>query len=233
MSDGTYRQENETRHEDAGIVLMLSLQLILLAFFILINSIAEIETTRMRAVLDSVDNAFNGTYRSIPDPATAPAGSGVLTEATDGLSQVHALVSASIPGANAKYVGDSETLRIDLPANALFAIGEDRLRASRADLVRRLARALMPDPSGAQRYEVEVLHGTARRSGHEAPAPDGTLPLEIRRDGALAQALRAQGLPAEALSIGLLPNRPELIRLILRARTGGGSADQRRDGASP
>jgi len=233
MSDGTYRQENETRHEDAGIVLMLSLQLILLAFFILINSIAEIESMRMRAVLDSVDNAFNGTYRSIPDPATAPAGSGVLTEATDGLSQVHALVSAAIPGANAKYVGDSETLRIDLPANALFAIGEDRLRASRADLVRRLARALMPDPSGAQRYEVEVLHGTARRSGHEAPAPDGTLPLEIRRDGALAQALRAQGLPAEALSIGLLPNRPELIRLILRARNGGGSADQRRDGASP
>lgn len=223
MSDGTYGDTNQTRQGDSGIVLLLSLKLILLAFFILLNSIAEIETTRMRAVLDSVDQAFNGTYRSIPDPASEPAGSGVLTEAADALSQIHALVSAEIPGAKAKIVGDSEALRFDLPAGALFQIGEDALRPSRAVLLRRIARALMPDPSGAQRYEIEVLHGTAAGLGRNSGAP---WPLEIRRGGALAREFVMQGLPAEALSIGLLPGQPELIRLILRARRSGNPTGQ-------
>jgi len=226
MSDGTYRDANQTGQGDAGIVLMLSLNLILLAFFILLNSIADFETTRMRAVLDSVDQAFNGTNRSIPDPATEPAGSGVLTEASDALSQIHALISAAIPGAKAKIVGDSEALRLDIPAGALFRIGEDTLRPSRAVLLRRVARALMLDPSGALRYEIEVLHGTVQRLGHDAAGPDGALPLEIRRGGTLAQELLTQGLPAEALSIGLLPDHPELIRLTLRARGSGNPTGQ-------
>lgn len=218
MSDGTVRASVHTRRGDGGIVLLLSLKLILLAFFILLNSIAELETSRMRAVLDSVDQAFDGTDRAIPDPATEPAGSGVLSEAADALSQVHALVSAAIPGAEAKIVGDSRSLRIDLPAGALFRIGEDRIRPSRSVLVRRVARALMPDPAGAQRYEIEVLHGIGARRAGNGPAAT----LEIRRGGSLARALVTQGLPAEALSVGLLPEHPERIRLTLRARSSAG-----------
>lgn len=226
MSDGTYRDANRIRQGDSGIVLLLSLKLILLAFFILLNSIAEIESTRMRAVLDSVDQAFNGSYRSIPDPATEPAGSGVLTEAADALSQVHALISAEIPGSEAKVVGDSEALRFDLPAGALFQIGEAKLRPSRRELLRRLARALMPDPSGAQRYEIEILHGTAQRLVNRAVERDGGEPLEIRRGASLAGALLTQGMPAEALVIGLLPDNPELVRLTLRARPPGKATDR-------
>ena len=42
------------------MMLLLSLKLILLAFFILLNSLADFEAGRARAVLASVNQAFNG-----------------------------------------------------------------------------------------------------------------------------------------------------------------------------
>ena len=51
------------RDDNKYIVLLLSLKLILLAFFILMNALSEFETRRTETVLDSVSRAFRGSIR--------------------------------------------------------------------------------------------------------------------------------------------------------------------------
>ena len=65
---------HDTR-SNSNTTLLLSLNLILLAFFILLNSLADFETDRARAVLASVKQAFNGKSEA---PGQLPAFSGSL-----------------------------------------------------------------------------------------------------------------------------------------------------------
>ena len=146
------------------MVLLLSLNLILLAFFILLNSLADFETGRARAVLDGVKQAFNGQIETASQMPAFTGSLGALPEVEAKMRKVGSLFEALAPSAGAKSIRRANAVRVEFPVSALFRPGSPRLRQGREALLERLAQSLRKSPEGAPRYLFEILVGTDSRS---------------------------------------------------------------------
>jgi hypothetical protein len=203
----------------SNIVLLLSLKLILLAFFIMLNSLSEFEAGRARAVIDSVNRAFNGKLTSAERaPAHSPS-LGALPEFEAKINELGSLFEAIIPAATAKWIRRAQAVRVDLPARAIFGPAGVALRPGREDLIQRLGRTLARDPRAGLSYSLEVLLGFGTSGGTPAAmATRNPRSIEVRRAAVLAQRLIEAGVPARALSIGLLPQHPGTLRFVVRVQ---------------
>lgn len=210
----------------AHIVLLLSLKLILLAFFILLNAISEFEEEKTRAVIESVNRTFSGTLdapmlpRSTPDVGRL----GALPRAHTYLSEIGSLFESLVPTSRSEQTERATMLRVELPAAALFVAGQDRVRPDRMLLVRRLAKAMRRDAAGNLSYTLEFVHEVAPSARNRVVAA-GPQALEVRRARTLTAHLIEQGLPPEALSIGLLPGRPDVVQFVVRLRGNGPASE--------
>lgn len=207
------------REGGSNIVLMLSLMLILLAFFILLNSMSEFETGKAQAVIESVNRAFNGKIESTRQTPAHSASLGALPEAEAKIREIASLFEAIVPSARAKRIRRAKAVRVELPAASLFRPAGVRLRPRGEILIQRLARWLARDSRGGPSYDLEVLLGVgAPPEGGAGPVTPDRRSLEVRRAAALAQRLVEGGLPPPVLSIGLLPRQPGMLRFVVRLR---------------
>ena len=222
------------------MTLLLSLNLILLAFFILLNSLADFEADRARAVLASVKQAFNGKVGAAGQLPAFSSSLGALPEVAAKLREVGSLFEAMAPSARAKSIRRASLVRVDFPASALFRPGSLRLRQGREALLERLAQSLRKGPEGAPRYLLEVLVGTGSQAAVDAGAPTGSASpgsasLELRRAAVLAARLSAGGAPLDGLSTGLRPGAAGSLRFVVRLRpdSGAGAGPGGKEGLPP
>ncbi len=207
------------REGSSNIVLLLSLMLILLAFFILLNSLSKFETGRARAVIESVNRAFNGKIESEDRSPAYSVLLGALPEVEAKLREVASLFEAIVPSTRVKRIRRAKAVRVELPAASLFQPAEVRLRPRSEFLIQRFARLLARDPRGGPSYDLEVLLGVgAPPAGGARPVTPDPRSLEVRRAALLAQRLIEEGLTPPALSIGLLPRQPGTVRFVVRVR---------------
>ncbi len=218
MTPSTARRPG-SRRGDPNVVALLSLKLLLLGFFILLNALSEFEEHRTRSVLDSVNEAFDGRIDAPESHAPFAAALGPLEQGRAMMEEVGRLFHALIPAVRSEHAADRGRLQLELPADTLFRPGGIALQPGRDLLLRRLVAALASDGRLGLDFEVELLHGAAA-DAYDVPAaaPGGT--LEMRRLGALVRLLVRLGVPASKLSIGLLPGRPGRARLVLQAYHG-------------
>ncbi len=210
-------------------MLLLSLNLILLAFFILLNSLSDFETDRARAVLASVKQAFNGEVEAAGQLPAFTSSFGALPEVEAKMREVGSLFEAMAPSARAKSIRRANSVRIDFPAGALFKPGSQRLRPGREVLLERLAESLRKGPQGASRYLLEILVGTGSQAVIDGDATtESASPrsasLELRRAAVLAARLSAEGAPFGGLSTGLRPDAAGSLRFVVRLRPDSGAA---------
>ena len=203
------------RRSDPNIVALLSLKLLLLGFFILLNALSQYEEDRARKVLESVNEAFNGRVDALESHASYPAGLGPFEETAAMIGSVGRLFRSQIPAVRSEVSAGGARLRLELPAEALFQPAATKLRPGRDLLLRRFAGALTDNGRVGLDYEVELLHGvsvgdTARLAAAPAEA------VEVGRMGALARAFARRGVPVEKLSIGTLPGRPGKVVLVVQ-----------------
>lgn len=231
-----------SRHDtrsNSNTMLLLSLNLILLAFFILLNSLSDFQTDRARAVLASVKQAFNGKVEAAGQLPAFTSSFGALPEVEAKMREVGSLFEAMAPAAQAKSIRRANSVRIDFPAGALFKPGSQRLRPGREVLLERLAESLRKGPEGASRYLLEILVGTGSRAVIDGDAttesasprfasPKSASPrsasLELRRAAVLAARLSAEGAPFGGLSTGLRPDAAGSLRFVVRLRPDSGAA---------
>ena len=207
------------REGSSNIVLMLSLMLILLAFFILLNSLSEFEAGKAQAVIESVNRAFNGKIESARQTPAHSASLGALPEAEANIREVASLFEAIVPSARVKQIRRAKAVRVELPAASLFQPAGVRLRPGGEILIQRFARWLARDSRGGPSYDLKVLLGVgAPPAGGAGPVTPDPRSLEVRRAAALAQRLVEGGLPPPVLSIGLLPRQPGTLRFVVRLR---------------
>lgn len=206
------------------MTLLLSLNLILLAFFILLNSLADFETDRARAVLASVKQAFNGKSEAAGQLPAFGASLGALPEVAAKMQEVGSLFEAIAPTARAKSLRRANLVRVDFPASALFRPASLRLRQGREALLARLAQSLRKGSEGAPRYLLEILVGTGSQAAVDGGAMAGSPSLPLRRAAVLAARLSAEGAPLDGLSIGLRPGAPGSLRFVVRLRSDSGAA---------
>ena len=204
-----------------NIVLLLSLNLILLAFFIMLNAMSEFEATRTQAALDSVKRAFHGKIQPKTPTEALRANVAALPEAKDLMLEVGSLFEAVIPSTRNTRTQRADFVRIDLPAKALFRRGRDRLRKGREKLVTGLTAAITRQRRGPQNYLLEISHGVlapAAAGRRNSAARLGPKSLEVRRTVELVHLFMEAGLPPDMLAISIVPGRPDTVRFVISVR---------------
>ncbi len=186
---------------NSHIVALLSLKILLLAFFILLNSLATFEDNRRTAVVDSVRQAFQGILPNQINQSQRPAALEMLDGAKEAVDELRRLFSENLPIVERRESTDSWKLRLDMPVDDLFAADGDELMPEGTETLRVIAGVLSDERFGALNYRIDLLYGLSGGvsgfAGNEAA---------LARAGALVRALERQGLPPARLSTGFLPD---------------------------
>ncbi|MFM2044984.1 MAG: hypothetical protein RLY86_3560 [Pseudomonadota bacterium] len=202
--------------EGAGgdaLIQYLSVFILLLGFFILLNALSRFEETKVGQVIDSVEGAFSqGT--ALSGSQTDRDREAVIADTVGVVCSLGDFIIAEIPLAKVDGEGDGRTLVLSLPLSEILAPGGESLvvRQDRVALLNRIARVMQPRSGGVQ-VTLEALVGIA-------PGTEPALPS--RGAAAIAQELERYEAPAAALSIGLEEGRPGTLRLLFRVVTGEG-----------
>lgn len=196
---------------DSSIVLLLSLNLILLAFFILLNALSRFDENRTRAVLDSVNQAFYGQLEPLAVPGLLSGSPGLLPESEALSNDVGSLFESLVPVVRSKHIDRARVVTVELPADSLFKAGEGTLRSDRRQLIRRLAKALLQRSARDLIYELGFLQGVPG----PATGAAAEYPLQVSRAADMAEFLTQEGLAPGLLSIGLQPGRPAKVEFVL------------------
>ncbi len=192
--------ERNRKDGSAGnVMLMLSLKLILLAFFILLTTMAEFEKERTHKVLESVAVTFVGEVPAVVGRTNPDAGTGALQGAKALKTQLKSLFKQTIPAVEVRESADGRVLRLEMDARSLFQRGSTALVPGRTAFLRRLAEALTKGPGAKSFYEFQFLHA------YPGIAAIGRNSLAVLRGGVLVRRLTAQGIATDKVSAGLWP----------------------------
>lgn len=183
-----------------GSYLVLSLFLLLLAFFILLNSISTRTEVKSRAVMDSLLSTFQTSDDSSRSAQTFLSRLGATPEPEELVDEMRRLWVTAVPVSEVKVLTDGRTMQLRLPANMIFPGGQALLRKDRRRLLGNVANVLSTVAPGFSN-ELELLIGTNWRVG-EILDPEANN-LEISRAIEFANELIASGAPRDTVSIGI------------------------------
>lgn len=185
---------------DANVVALLSLKLLLLAFFILLNAMASYEEERTRAVIESLRSTFHGDTPAVAPQARYSAALGPLEEGGGPVEEAARLFRQNVPAVVVEAEQAGRRLRLTIPVAQLFRPGEVDLRADRLLLMQRLAKSLTQRGD----FELQFLYPTTTPGNEPLP----TQALEVRRAGRFARSMEGLGLPPRMLSVGVMKPPP-------------------------
>lgn len=123
-----------TRRE-TGPLLFLSLFLMLLAFFILLNSISTLRETKSRDVLSSVAATFQTAADPDRNAEILVSTIGPILEPEMVLEEIERLWLTEVPFVKFEVVTEGSDIIVELPITQLFVSAEATLRGDRGDLV--------------------------------------------------------------------------------------------------
>ena len=205
MTDGPVNQPGAGR-TDPNIFVFLSLYLLLLAFFILLNSISQHESTRTAAALGSIDATFKAPVATDLEARSLAHMPGLLAGETALQARLGRLFQANLPVSHAKVFRRDGRIEVSVPGDRIFLPGSASFRTSRWTLFEALAEALMAR-SAAGEFELEILIETAANDGTETRAR-----VDMARAAAIAADLTSRGVPSRRLATGLEPGTAGRIR---------------------
>jgi hypothetical protein len=196
-------------------VVLLSLYLLLLAFFILLNSISRFEEGKTRAALTSVTTTFATKKSGTVDPQSSGTIESEFLAPSEFLKTLASLVTTSVPAAEVETITPDRLIQISLPVESLFVEGEPRFLPEAAPILQGVVDLLARHPPGL-RFEAEVVLGAAPIAPHD---PDQGETLEIARAGASARELARLGLPGSRVAVGVDQGDPDRIRFLFYVRS--------------
>ena len=203
------------RRRDPNVVAMLSLFLLLLAFFILLNALSQLEQDKSRVVLESVNEAFDGQVRSNRSKLPLPAALRILPNAAELFGELGDLFMSHVPAVRVEASPDADLLRLTLPEDAIFQPGGLEPHPGWAAMLDRFVAVLNDARYRHLAAQLKIDHGMAPNAmGKVAEA--GAASLEVGRMGALARDMVARGFPENRLAAGVFPGRAGKITFSLR-----------------
>lgn len=209
----------------------LSLYLIILAFFIMLNAISQREGSRTEGVLVSISSSFKG-FPKTAIIALEAADRGAGEEAAPGFEKsIENLFESAFPLAEVEMSEMFDRIEVTLPLDSMFTPGGTNIQGRHEPVLDRLADILEYGTPG-KIHEVEALLswpplsdiGVSRvgQSGAgqlNVGALSGNAVLAVNRAGALARELTARGVRAATVAIGIERRDPDKLRLLFVSRT--------------
>jgi hypothetical protein len=210
----------------SGPILMglLGLQLMLLAFFIVLVSMSSFDQKRVHSVLGSIQAQFTGLPRADEGTDEQSRADAVTLDAVR--DEVAGVLATALQLDRVERTGIG-AVEIEFAAGKLFAADTAQLLPGMETVLRRVVEALDRRPVG-YRYELDVLVGRTQNAAADAglatasldAASLGAASLETRRAGALVSAFIAAAARPNSMAAGLQPTAPDRVRLVLRLLTG-------------
>lgn len=193
---------------DGATLLYLGVFILLLAFFILLNSISHFHDEKVGAVIRSVDQAFSTQALLSGAPGDRQQ---VRREAARAIQDLGDLIRSELPLAKVEAGAQTGTLVVALPAANLFLADGSALRPSHQALIERMARTLEKRRHGVA-VRAEFLLATKQATDNAAL---------VARAGVLARTITALGADPSALSVGLETGvEPGQVRMLFSVQAG-------------
>lgn len=198
-------QQSRQGQSNSHIVALLSLKILLLAFFILLNALSSFEEERRAAVVESVREAFQGLVPAEYSASSTPAGTGVFEGADNAYAALKQLFSTNLELVEDRNASGAHTLQVDIAIADIFVEQGVALRPEGDEIVRVVAGILGEYSRAGTQYQIDVLYGLDNGDGGSGEG--------VMRAGALVRQLERLGLAPEHLSAGLMPGLPDRVRL--------------------
>ena len=218
-SRGAFRGTPVAASGNATILTYLSLFLLLLVFFIVLNAHSTPRDYRVRAVLGSVERTFPVTESARARAGAAVQG-GAAVAALAGLKRLGELFETELAIVKIDQVSQGGVMVATMPADEVFEQGSAFIRRERMGLLDRISRQI-GDQEGV-RFEAEFLIAV----GGE-PAGRGELGDPVARGAAMARTLIADRAPPDAISVGVEPGEEGTVRFLFSARAPGAAGGGR------
>ncbi len=199
---------------DPTIVVLLSLYLLLLAFFILLNSISNYEESRAEVAIGSLTATFRTDLPVRVDRMSSSTSTGYFRAAATFRRDIRRLFEETLPLAQFSPVQRGGIFRVTVPADQLFHAGSLRFRLNGRRLLDGIADSLNRQEPGL-RFEAELLLGT----GPQLPdGPTSGALLEVQRAGVFARALRRRGAAPTSILTGIRRGDPGVAEITFATR---------------
>lgn len=122
--------------------MFLSLFLLLLAFFILLNALSTFEETKSRKVIQSVASTFQAQLAKKNVREILISTLGPVPQPEEVMAEVERLWITAIPLTTVETLTEGRVMQFEMPVNDLFIGGQLDVRADRKDLIKATALAL-------------------------------------------------------------------------------------------
>ncbi|MBB4210404.1 hypothetical protein EV659_101475 [Rhodothalassium salexigens DSM 2132] len=205
---------------DTLLPIFISLYLVLIALFFVLNRYADIEAVRQSQALESVSATFSRFALPRPSERDDDRDTGTFDSDPSYLAAAADLMSKALPVAEARGGPQTDQLTIIVPTEALFDSGRVTVRRDRRPVLDSLAALAARAPSGTRR-DMRIYLGSG--TTHLQPQPEGAGRIALLRSGALARALAETGFPAGGYGIGLTPGRADQAAFVFLSRPELGS----------
>lgn len=188
---------------------VLSLYLLLLAFFVLLNSLSAPQQDRLRAVKGSLSETFaaSGTPARTTRQFTSSMGNVVAHAGF--LERIGSLVRTELAFAKVRDVLPGRLMEVSMATDKLFRDANVSIDPLYRPTLEAMVAAMRQPPQGV-RYEIEILVGT-----------DGAQTLPGARSAYLATVFVSAGAPRRRVAAGVEHGSPGIVRLRFRVRPAG------------
>lgn len=220
------RNSEQGSNSNAGMLMNLSLFIMLLAFFIVLNSLSSYEEHLVGNVVKSLDVTFSKDPQKediAPSVTEAPVHS---VNEGDTFERIDALFQSQIISYKKTISSNRGHMIIKLPlekfSKAVLAAGQKDLTKARITrnprgnfLIPTLVSILKSDEKGVT-YRMNILLKTVENPAkfqNQNPSAMNSLML---RGSKLVQALEKGGFPQKLLNIGIEQGNPEMVELVFQ-----------------
>jgi hypothetical protein len=225
--------------KETGPVLFLSLFLLLLAFFILLNSISTLRETRSRDVLSSLAATFQADTVPTRKSEIVVSTLGPVPEPEDVINELERLWISDVPFAKVEKMTEGRHMLVEMPTTQLFVGAEAEVRGDRRALIQATAHTLSARiPGQAVKMQGILFVERMEDVPLEPPSPDSFTPVQevididdpsatlvtratgsvevgglaASRAGVLSRVLIAGGVPPSGIEIGVREGNESRVR---------------------
>jgi len=216
--------------EDPTIVIFLGLYLLLLAFFMLLNSISNIDSERAVDAAESVGQAFSALKPPEVLGRDEMIAKGAVLETNTFQGQAKAAFATISRIAQVEFNEEGDKMRVETDVDSLFTADGESFKEKTSVFLDRIAKVINRGDEGMRR-EVEVIIGV----GDELPqSVDAGSSQRLRQVTRFASAFIEREVSSAVISIGLSPGEDGNIVMFLNARTvEDEAAGARQNGVTP
>ncbi len=218
---------DETKGQTAA--LFVSLYLVVLAFFILLNSISHIEMRKQTKAIGSVKDTFS-IHPIDTQPKLRPVNqSGTDLPLQNYFTPIEKLAKSSIELVESRLSNDGNTLELTLPTDSVFFPYSEALKSNAENFLVRLA-AILDSPERNQRMDLEAIFHVDL-GFEESFGPQ----LSVKRANTLINMLSGLGIDRRNMFFGVTDSqKTHRFKMIFRQRDEyDATINERRQPAAP